>query len=50
MQTPRRLHLFQLALELGDALLNQAAVRLDLRLARTAHEAETAALAFEMGP
>ena len=50
MQASRRLHLLQLALELGDALLDQAAVGFDLRLAGTAHEAETAALAFEMGP
>ena len=50
MQAPRRLHLSQLALELGDALLDQASVRFDLRLAGTAHEAEPAALAFEMGP
>ena len=50
MQASRRLHLLQLALELGDALLDQAAVRFDLRFAGTAHESEIAALAFEMGP
>ncbi|MGY4332902.1 hypothetical protein ACVWWG_007319 [Bradyrhizobium sp. LB7.2] len=50
MQTPRRLHLLQVALELGDALLDQAAVGFDLRLAGTAHESKAAALALEMGP
>ena len=50
MQAPRGLHLLQFALQLGDALLDQAAVRFDLRLARTAHESEAATLAFKMGP
>ena len=50
MQPPRRLHLLQFVLQLGDALADQPAVGLDLGFAGTAHEAEAAALAFEMGP
>ncbi len=44
------LDLFEIALDPRDALLNQPAVGLDLRLARTAQKAETAALALKMGP
>ena len=45
-----RLHLLDLVLEPGDAIADQTAVGLDLGLARSAHEAEAAALALQMGP
>src|ERR1700751_1224221 len=44
MQPPCRLNLLELLLEPRDAIANQAAVRLDLRLAGATHEAEAAAL------
>jgi len=44
------LHLFQFAADLGHAIANLPAVGFDLRLARAAKEAETATLAFEVGP
>ena len=50
MKRAGALHLDQLALELGDAVVDQPPVHLKLRLAGTAEKAETATLAFEMGP
>ncbi len=42
--------LFELALELDDLVLQQAAVGFDLGFARSTHEARTTALAFKVGP
>ncbi len=39
-----------LALQLDDAVADQTAVHFELAFARTAEEAETAALSFQMGP
>lgn len=50
MQAPRRLDLLQIGFEPRDAVADHAAIRLDLGFAGAAHEAETAALAFQMGP
>jgi hypothetical protein len=43
-------HFLQLALEAGNAVADQATVRLDLRLAGAAEEAEATALTSEVGP
>ena len=48
MQLLRRLDFRQFVLEAGDAIANQAAIRLDLGLAGAAHEAEAAMLALLM--
>jgi hypothetical protein len=50
VQPPRRLHLLDFVFEPDDALADQAAIRLDLGFAGTAHETKTAALALQMGP
>src|SRR5690606_21277348 len=43
-------HLFKLALELDDTVLQQTTVGFDLGFTRTAHEPATATLAFKVGP
>ncbi len=50
MQFARALHRFELALQLDDALADQAAVGLDLGFAGTAEKAETTALPLQVGP
>ncbi len=50
MQPPRRLDFLDFILKTRDALADQPAIRFDLGFTGTAHEAEAAALALEMGP
>ena len=50
VQPAGSLDVVQLAAQPGDALADQPAVDFELALARSAEKAETAALAFEMGP
>ena len=50
MQAPGAAHLLQFLAQAGDAVADQAPVRLDLRFTRAAEEAEAAALAFKVGP
>ena len=50
MQLAGALHALQFALDLGDALGDQAAIGLDLGLAGAAQKAEAAALALQVCP
>ena len=50
MQPARALHLFEFFADFCDALADQPPVGFDLRFARTAEEAEAAALALQVGP
>ena len=50
MQAAGAAHLFEFLLEPHDAFVDQPAVDLDLAFAGPAEEAETAALAFQVGP
>src|SRR5262245_57029724 len=50
MELAGALDLVELRFDAGDALLDHAPIRFDLRLARTAEKAEAAALALEMRP
>ena len=50
MQRARAFHLVQLPPDLCHAIADQPPVRLDLRFARTAEEAEAATLPLKVGP
>src|SRR6185437_4744718 len=50
MERAGALHGIELALQMGDAIGNEAAVDFELAFARAAEEAEAAALPFQMRP
>ena len=50
MQAAGTAHLFQVAFQPADPLVDQATINFDLAFTRTTHETETAALPFQMGP
>ncbi len=50
LQPARLAHMVEVFLEAADAFVDQAFIDFELRFTRAAEEAETAALAFQVGP